>query len=238
MENPAGSATMTTAIQDATKYSDWIYGVLRPHLGRSMLEIGPGYGNFAARAVADGKGYRAIDVDSDTIVRLRARLSLGEDLLAIGDAATPEWEKRFRDIGIDTVVMINVVEHLKDDRALLEAAGRCAPNGKLVVMVPAHQFLYGTLDSEAGHYRRYDRASLSALVRAAGWNPREVFYMNAVGAAAWFMSGRVLRLKLDGEGANNSVHFYDRFVVPWARVIDPCLTWLCGQSVIAIADRG
>lgn len=228
---------MTTAIQDARNYSDWIYGVLRPHLGRSVLEIGPGYGDFAARALADGREYRAIDVDAAIITRLRARLSLGEDRLAIGDAATPEWEKRFRDAGIDTVVMLNVVEHLEDDRALLEAAGRCAPKGKLVVMVPAHQFLYGSLDSEAGHYRRYDQASLSALARAAGWNLRRVFYMNAVGAAAWFMSARVLRLKLDGEGANNSVRFYDRFVVPWARIIDPLLTWACGQSVIAIADR-
>jgi SAM-dependent methyltransferase len=237
MSDPSGTATMTSAIQDARNYSDWIYAVARPHLGRSVLEIGPGYGDFAARAIADGKEYRAIDVDAGIIENLRSRLKLGEDRLSVGDAATPEWEKRFRESGIDTVVMLNVVEHLKDDRALLEAAGRCAPNGALVVMVPAHQFLYGSLDSEAGHYRRYGRAALASLVRAAGWNLKTVFYMNGVGAATWFMSARVLKLKLDGEGANGSVRFFDRFIVPWARAIDPCLTWLFGQSVVAVADR-
>ncbi len=223
---------MTTAIQDAQNYSDWIYAAVRPHLGaqRKRWRSARATATSPSAPSPDGKGvprHRRGRRDHHSAARAGPRWA--RTVLAIGDAGTPEWEKRFRDAGIDTVVMLNVVEHLENDKALLEAAGRCAPKGKLVVMVPAHQFLYGTLRSP----RPATIGAITALrfplwCAPAGWNLREIFYMNGVGAFAWFMSARALKLKLDGEGANNSVHFYDRFVVPWARVIDPCITWLCG----------
>lgn len=233
MEHPTGLTTMAPAMEEAQNYQDWVYAAVRPTLGNKVLELGPGYGSIAARAIADRKSYFAIDIDAEVIRRLRQRLGLGEDRLIIGDFG--DWAGRLRVVGIDTVLMINVLEHVEDDLGLIKTAARCSPGGRLVVMVPAHPFLFGSLDREAGHFRRYSRAGLLSLLSRAGCSVERIHRLNAIGVGAWFVSARLLRLRINSEATGDSVRFYDRFVVPWARRIDPCLSWLCGQSLVALA---
>lgn len=236
MERPSGLATMAPAMEEARNYNAWIYSILRPCLGHRILEIGPGFGGIASHVIEDRKEYYAIDVDPNVILRLRAHLGLGEDKLAIGDISSSKWIEYFKTAGVDTVVMINVLEHLQDDLGMVKSAARCAPNGRLTLMVPAVRWLYGSLDIEAGHYRRYSQRDVLLLLNRSGCAVRRLSYINAIGAAAWFLSAKILKLKLNSEETNNSVKFYDHFVVPIARRFDPLLNWLCGQSLIAAAD--
>src|SRR5581483_8542917 len=166
MERPAGLTTMAPAMEEAQNYQDWVYQAVRPHLGKKILELGPGFGGIASRALADGKDYFAIDIDSEVIRRLRERLSLGKERLIHGDFT--EWAGRMRVAGIDTVLMINVLEHVQDDVGIVKTAARAAPGGRLVAMVPAHPFLFGSLDREAGHFRRYSRKHLLQVLEKAG----------------------------------------------------------------------
>jgi SAM-dependent methyltransferase len=236
MEQAEGLSTMSSAMEDARNYSDWLFSALRPHLGREVLEIGPGYGGVARLVLDAGLGYRAIDSDAAVIENLRPRLKVPAERLSVGDVTKPEWNERFRAAGVDTILLNNVLEHVEDDRGFLRAAARCAPGGRLVIFVPAMQVLYGTFDSQAGHYRRYERAGLRFTLTEAGLRVRTLSYFNAVGAASWLVSARILKLPLNSSGTNRSILLYDRFVIPAARFLDPVLRVFAGQSLIATAD--
>src|SRR2546422_5367979 len=109
MNRPVGLATMSPAMEEAKNYNNWIYEAMRPYLGDRICEIGPGFGGIASRALADRKEYCAIDVDSDVILRLRLRLGLGADRSMIGNVSS--FAKRIKAAGIDTIVMVNELEH-------------------------------------------------------------------------------------------------------------------------------
>ena len=227
---------MSPAIEGARNYSDWLFSALRTHLGREILEIGPGYGGMARLALGAGIGYRAIDSDASVIEDLRSRLNIPTECLSVGDVTKPEWSQRFRAAGVDTILLSNVLEHIEDDRGFLHAAVRGAPGGRLVILVPAMPCLYGTFDSQAGHYRRYSRGGLRSVLDKAGLRVRTLSYFNAVGAASWLVSARILRLPINSSGTNRSILLYDRFVIPAARFVDPVLRVFAGQSLLATAD--
>jgi SAM-dependent methyltransferase len=93
----------------------------------------------------------------------------------------------------DTVIAVNVVEHVRDDAALVKAlATLLRPGGRLALYVPACPFAYGSLDRALGHHRRYTPAVLSALLRAGGLDAPPPRYMNLFGLLGWWVSGRIL----------------------------------------------
>ena len=223
-------------MEEAKNYYDWVYRELRPHFGGSILEIGPGYGSIARRILNDRREYYAIDTNAEVISRLQSCLPVAQEHLAVGDLSQPEWPTRFKRSGVDTLLSINVLEHVAEDERLLRSIVRCAPGGRLVIMVPAMPVLYGSFDKQAGHFRRYTRATLRALVTQSGARIRHLSYFNAVGAAAWFISARLLQMPLNSKGTNSSISFYDRSLIPLIRWADPLLRGLAGQSLIAAAD--
>ena len=95
----------------------------------------------------------------------------------------------------DTVVCLNVLEHVKDDlRALSFMRTVLEPGGRLVLQVPAFQFLYGSVDRAIGHYRRYTRRDLALKMRQAGFEVEDSFYMNVIGMAGWFWNNRIMKI--------------------------------------------
>ena len=226
---------MAEEMRDAPHYYDWIYETVRPHLGRSLLELGPGFGAFAERAIKDRKNYAAVDVDSDVIERLRERLKLPRRGAFVTDASQPEFARRMAEAGVDTLVSMNVLEHVEDDEAFLRGFIDCAPKGTLILLVPAIPLLYGRMDREAGHFRRYRRAELESLLARAGLKLISLNYFNALGALTWFISSKILDLPLRGDKTNRLVRLYDGWAVPAARCLDPLFNRLAGQSLLAVA---
>lgn len=135
----------------------------------------------------------------------------------------------------DTVIAVNVMEHVERDTDFLRAAHQIlARDGALLLLVPAVPAIYGSLDKEFDHYRRYTRTGLEKSLVDAGFEIETLHYLNMVGVAAWFMAGRILRrttLK------RTQVRFYDRFVVPWLRRIESLARPPIGQSLLAIARK-
>ena len=113
-----------------------------------------------------------------------ARLAVISD----ADAADLVGEK------IDSVVCLNVLEHIEDDRRVLAELSRAIePGGVLVVLVPAHPRLYSDLDRNLGHYRRYTRELLEARFREAGFVVERSRYFNWIGAIGWYVYGRLMK---------------------------------------------
>lgn len=137
--------------------------------------------------------------------------------------------------GADTIVAVNVLEHVERPAGFLEAAySRLAPDGALLILVPALPALYGSLDKAFEHYRRYTRPELEKDLSDAGFVIERLHYMNLVGIAGWFVAGRVMRRTTLGRA---QVRIYDRWVIPWLRRIESVVHPPLGQSLIAVARK-
>src|SRR6185437_5122059 len=108
-----------------------------------------------------------------------------------------EIENLRREAPIDTILMMNVLEHIEDDsQALAHLRTLLPPGGKLVIVVPAHQLLYSKMDANIDHFRRYAKKGLVELLEKNGYAIRQAKYANWLGAVGWFVNGRIFRRKL------------------------------------------
>ena len=171
---------------------------VRPFCGQRVFEIGGGVGNLTLQLVPR-TSYLVSDINPlylTTLESLRAsRPYLSVEFCDVSDAASfPS-----RPDGFDTVICLNVVEHIKDDVGALRNIGRAlGPDGRAIVLVPQGPWNFGTLDEMLGHERRYTMASLTAAAEAAGLHVERVLRFNRVGTLAWFLNGKIMRRRSFG----------------------------------------
>jgi len=176
------------------RFNTHLFQAIRPYLGRRMLEVGSGTGNITRFLLSQGDVV-ATDISEDSIARLRETFAEHDGFRAlVWDCASPPPEDLLAG-DLDTVVCLNVLEHVEDqDRALGNMERILRPSGgRLVLLVPAHPALYSPLDQSLGHFRRYSRADLEARVRQAGLAVEKTFAFNLLGVAGWFTNGRLLK---------------------------------------------
>jgi SAM-dependent methyltransferase len=255
---PAGAGfTYASAELDAMAGAVNYYGAILehfvPHVGRDVVEIGAGIGTVAARLLDEtaraGRPLRRLTLvePAENNAPLLARRFAGGAAAARDDgrggATVDVRSAYFGDVageiaaggGVDSVVMVNVLEHVPDDAALLADIHRVLRRGgRLCLFVPALPALYGTLDAAFEHHRRYTAPGIRGLLERAGLRPLDVRYMNFAGVVPWFVAGRVLRRC---SLAPSAVRLYDRLVTPWVRRLERHWTPPLGQSVLAIAER-
>ena len=193
----AGAETLEI-MSAAPRYNAWMYDAIAPYLGRRILEVGSGIGNMSEQMLKAGVD-RLVLTDMDEWYRatlgekFAARPEVTVDTLMLPDPAAPA---RFAADRLDTIVALNVVEHIEDDvGALATMRGMLAPGGRIVILVPALQSIYGEMDRELGHFRRYGRASLTEVFRRAGFAVQTMFWWNRVGVFGWWLNGRVRKVK-------------------------------------------
>lgn len=180
-------------LRRAPRYNGWVAERLLPFVGRRVLEVGAGVGTMT-RYFATCEHVYATDRDSHHLRILqqkfgeRKNFTVGAFDLEKGDSRALEGQ------GIDTILAINVLEHLADDAAALGTLHRIlVPGGRLILFVPAMPNLYGSLDRNLGHVRRYARGDLRTRLEAAGFAVQELAYFNRLGVFGWFVNGRLLR---------------------------------------------
>jgi SAM-dependent methyltransferase len=215
------------------QYLSWLTRVLRPHLGGSVLEIGAGLGNLTARLMARKLQYVAVESEPLYLHALRNRfLRTPNVTVSALDVNNPADYAPLTG-QFDTAVCINVLEMVQDPAAVLASIRSClAPDGAILVLVPQGKSLYGSLDRALGHLRRYSSGDLDQLFRQTGFRMETILQLNKVGAAAWWVFGRLLTQKRIDKPA---LKIFDKTVWLWRR-IDGLLPW-AGLSLIAIAKR-
>ena len=211
------------------RYRAWQLEQIEPFCGPAVLEVGAGLGEFASQL----RGLQRLvltDVDPLAVESMQRRF-----------ADRPEVEVRQLDLDgdlaldepVDTVVAINVLEHLPDDVGALQALARLVrPGGRLVLWVPAHMALYGDFDRKVGHVRRYSPALLRQTARFAGLDVEVCRPVNLLGAFAWWAA---VRLGGTGSPKPGLVAVYDRVVVPVTRAIEKVVRPPFGQTVLCVA---
>ena len=214
---PAADPLFESAVgmAGADNYADWTYSLFAPFVRGDVLEVGCGIGTYTRRLVEAGSCRRvvSIDVTPEAVAHVRATLTHPSLELSVADVTTVEGQ-------FDLVLCMNVLEHIEDDAAALGHMLRLlAPGGTLFLLVPAHMLLYSAFDKEGGHYRRYTKAMMRALIaKSAKGEPPAVrqYYFNSIGAIGYFVVYRLLRKPARAD-ATAEVGWFDRYVVPIQR---------------------
>jgi len=226
-------AGMLDVLSQTPRFNRWMADTIRPWVGERVMEIGAGMGNLSRHLAGGRQIYMATDIDPEHLARLRVRFQnrpnvklMRCDLGAPADFAALAGQA-------DTVVCLNVLEHIADDAiGLANIAAALRAGGVAIVLVPQDQAIYGTLDEELGHTQRYSESELRAKMEAAGLGVERVLHFNRITRPGWWLSGRVFRRRSSSRVA---LWFFDRLVWLWRR-IDRWLPW-GAVSVIGIARK-
>ena len=211
---------------------DWIFGLMIAHLGEKVLEVGPGIGLLTDRIVA-GREVAALEIDADAAEVLQLRFgALPNFRMLSGDLQNEDWLDRDARGGFDTVVCVNVLEHVPDDVAAIENMRKALRSGgTLFLFVPALMAIYGTLDRAVGHQRRYSLQEVEEKVRQAGFDIVDNTYANLLGAPAWYWSSRITRRSMPNA---TILRIFDRAVPIWAWV-ESKMPVPFGMTVVCVA---
>lgn len=214
----------------ADQYNEWVFSQISPHLGYDVLEIGCGIGNFTALLAEKCRQVVAVDIDKEYVSAAQRRFS-GTPSIEVHqkDATQEQWEGCF-----DTVVMLDVLEHIDDDIGVLRLIAKSLkPGGNLVIKVPALQSLYCPMDKAIGHYRRYDRESLHDTLSRGGFETHSLWFFNLLGMMGWWVNGKLLKRTIPSAG---EVGLFNT-LVNVLRPLEAALKFPIGLSLFAVGTK-
>ena len=221
-------------MQRATRYFAWQAKLAKQELGNRVIEVGCGTGNFT-RHLIDRELIVGLDVVEGCLEQARARM-----------AEHPNAQFRCLDVqdpafcGLkifapDTVVCLNVLEHVKDHRQALEHMHEVlVPGGRAVFLLPAFESLYGPIDANLGHFRRYSKASWQNLAEAAGFQVTLSRYFNTVGFFGWWANAKIFKKESQSEG---QIEFFDKAIVPALSFLESWIEPPFGQSIFTVIEK-
>ncbi|MGH7123461.1 MAG: class I SAM-dependent methyltransferase [Stellaceae bacterium] len=217
----------------ATHWKRYFASVLAPFIGPRVLEVGAGVGsNLAYLRTPAVRDWVSLEPDPKLARRIGERIASGElppAQVAIGTTAEIDPAGRF-----DTVLYLDVLEHIADDKAEIDRAARLlAPGGHVAVLAPAHQSLFSPFDAAVGHVRRYSASSLRALA-PLGCRLERCLMLDTAGLVASLANRLLLRQSAPSAA---QIALWDGFLVPISRWLDPMTGWSVGKSVVAVWRR-
>jgi glycosyltransferase involved in cell wall biosynthesis len=218
------------SLSNAHNYADWIFDSVAPHLGAHILEVGAGHGDLTNRLRHSAR-VTALELSPKSAGLLRDRFADMPDVDVLeADIVEADFDAEF-----DSVIAINVLEHVEDDvGALRQMRAAVRPGGTVIIFVPALEMLYSEFDHKIGHHRRYHRAELERALLKAGLQPVELRFMNALGSMAWWLYA----VKLGRTPTKpSSTQLYDKFAIPLVRRFESHVRVPFGQSLLAVARR-
>ena len=212
----------------AVNYHRWILEIFRPFLGKRIVEVGAGTGAFSEMLM---------ETRPDSLTMLEPSANLFPILVErMGPDRTLQNTLREASISNpDSILYVNVLEHVEDDETELAAVhSLLAPGGRVLIFVPANRWLMSDMDRLMGHHRRYTLAELSLKCTSAGFNIRYSSRFDALGIIPWLVKYRLLRSTTMESGL---VKLYDSLVVPVARVAEGFIPPPIGKSIILIGEK-
>jgi SAM-dependent methyltransferase len=217
--------------QHAHNWKAYYRSHLRRYIRGDVLEVGGGIGATARCLCEPGQSsWTSLEPDPALVAQMRA--SFDSQPLPVpttiveGTLADMPPEQRF-----DAILYIDVLEHIESDREeLARAVTFLRPSGSLIVLAPAHQWLYTPFDRAIGHYRRYSARSLRA-VGPEGVRRERLFYLDSVGLLASLANKLLLK---SASPTLKQIRFWDSVLVRMSRILDPLLCRSVGKTVIGV----
>jgi SAM-dependent methyltransferase len=203
---------------------------MAPFIAGDVLEVGAGIGSnttFIDRG--DAGNWVCLEPDPELSGELSRKLERETRRpyeTICGTLRTLDGQRLF-----DTIVYTDVLEHIEDDRGELElASAHLRTNGRLIVLSPAHQGLFTPFDAAIGHFRRYNRSMLQDI-SPDGVRLEKIRYLDCVGLCA---SASNLLLLRQSTPSAAQLRFWDQWIIPISRVLDPVFFYSLGKSILAV----
>ncbi len=216
--------------QEATCWKTYFASHLRPYLTGRVLEVGAGIGGTSrVLCRSDIESWTMLEPDPGLARRLQE--SLGNEPLPIPYDVRIGTTDDLQGDAFSALLYIDVIEHIEFDAAELErAAGLLVPGGHLIILVPAHQWLYTPFDKAIGHFRRYSRSSLRAVIPSS-LQCQKLIYLDSVGLLASLANRLLLNAAVP---TRRQIQFWDKVLVRSSRWMDPLLLHSIGKSVVGV----
>ena len=231
----SGAGTYSSAIGEALSYTRWVLDAFDGLIGRQVLEVGIGHGGYVDH-LPHCEAYLGVDIDTDSVVAARQARPKYEYMQA--DVAAPSFLTMLNERCFDTVLCLNVLEHIEDHgMAVANLLKTLQPGGHLLLFVPAFEALYSPLDRFAGHHRRYTRKQLFQLIPGEMGQVVRNEYFNPIGGIGWWANKFMPHKSLNDSAVNSQVRLFDRYVLPISRCLNPLTRTIFGQSVVFAARR-
>lgn len=217
--------TELEVFQFAVNWKNTLTRHIQPYLSGDVLEVGAGIGG-STLALQSGRETSWTCLEPDAELADCIRKSIKSVKVITGTTRDLGERKHF-----DTIIYIDVLEHIKDDRAeIMRASNHLRPGGQIVVLCPAHQSLYSPFDQAIGHFRRYNKQSLQ-LLRPEDLMEVDSRYLDSAGLLASIMNRLWLSQEIPTQG---QIAFWDKILVRISRVLDFLLRYRVGKSVLII----
>jgi len=224
------------AMSFAVNYHKWILEEFRPFLGKKLVEVGAGTGSFSEMLIDEKPENLALIEPSEMFEFLEQNISQIETAARVSyyntifsEAADNLSEKP------DTIIYVNVMEHIEDDRGELKKVYETlAAGGRCLIFVPALMSLYGAFDEKVGHFRRYTKNELEDKGRAAGFKIVKSKYFDFVGIFPWYIKYKLLKSDSLESGA---VTAYDKFAVPVTKQFERFLKFPVGKNILTVLQK-
>lgn len=215
----------------AKNYFAWQAQLIKPELGQRVVEIGCGIGNFTGELL-DRELVIAVDSDPEVVTLLRER---HPSVNAITRDVGRETLSDLAGFRPDSCVFSNVLEHIANDRAAIrDAAEILLPGASIVILTPAFPALFGPIDRNLGHERRYTRAAIKALADSAGLSVARFQYLNVVGFFGWWANAHIFKRT---QQSDSQIEVFDRYIVPVMRSLENTISPPFGQSIFAVLRK-
>jgi 2-polyprenyl-3-methyl-5-hydroxy-6-metoxy-1,4-benzoquinol methylase len=221
--------------EEIVNYFAWQVELFEDHARGTIIDHGAGTGGLSSALVAARSGnVIALEPDPQLVDVLREKFSQ-EARASVFAGTLDDYLAAHGPECVDTIVSSNVIEHIADDVACLQAMHELLrPGGAVGLYVPARPELFGSLDRAVGHYRRYKRAELTNKLGRAGFDVVSVKYRNLVGVLPWIVTGQILKRDKVGSG---SLRLFDKVVFPVCRRLEDLFPPRYGLNLVAIATK-
>ncbi|MEP0711059.1 MAG: class I SAM-dependent methyltransferase, partial [Algoriphagus sp.] len=202
--------------ENAKNWKSYFSHKINPYISGDVLEVGAGIGGTTPYLVTSKvSSWTCIEPDKVLFEKLvkEGDTWRNKDLYQFSNAVLEAQTEQY-----DTILYIDVIEHIeKDGEELVRAYQALRPGGSLIVLVPAFNFLYSPFDQSIGHFRRYDKRMLTAIVPQQ-MEIRELFYLDSLGFFSSVANKLVLKQPYPSQG---QINFWDSYLVPIAKRLDP-----------------
>lgn len=234
MATHQGFETLSSAIGDATNYTRWILAAFGPHIGHSLVEIGLGQSNYID-FLPQLSGYTGIDIDAAVLAHAQSLHPERHYVLGdLDDAALPQKLAQT----YDNVLCLNVLQYVHNESsAIRNMLAMLAPQGSILLLVPAMKCLMGHMDVLAGHRYRYEPSDIRRYVNEAGGRLVHMEYFNPIGAIGWWVNNHRQHDSLEDDSVSAQIRLFDRYVVPLSRLANPLTKRFFGQSLLCVIQK-
>ncbi len=219
-------------LTEAKNYNRWIAENFYASIQAPLLEFGAGIGNMS-ELLSSYTPLCVTDTDARMLAHLEDKFSqinaVSVQFLDITQPPPEHVVERFQ-----TVIGINVLEHVEDDeQALVHVGHVLKPSGRLLLLVPAKKWAYTELDRQLGHFRRYEKKELGEKLVTASFQIEKLYYFNLIGLLSWIMRDKIQR---SGGLRPYQIALFDS-IVPILKRVESKVSMPVGISLIAIAQK-